>query len=423
MMILYIKGKEDVSNFRVGHILFVFYWYRMISVGMLQVWDFWINKFSIYSNKQPICFRWAMPLLFVGGLLFCTGCQTSSERLADPVGYAQWLRMKKTDQYTLVEVVDAWNPTCLLQRYILVDKDQEVPQNSPEGILIRTPLERVVMTNAVHAAWLADMGGSHKIVGMCDTEYLHHPLLRKLVAEGTIQNLGSSLHPSIETWISLRPDGAFVSPFENAGHGALSSIQTHLIECLDYMETSALGRAEWMRFYGELFGLGDQADSLFQQVVQRYNTLCNLTKNVKERPTLFCDLQQGNAWYVPGGNSYLGQIFKDAGADYLFVEYAESGSVPLSFEQVFHVARDADLWLVKYASTEDYTYPKMVADDPLYQHFKAWKNQRVFHCNTLFQPFFEEVPFHPDLLLENLIHLFHPELLPETNHSYYTPLP
>ena len=114
------------------------------------------------------------------------------------------------------------------------------------------------------------------------------------------------------------------------------------------METSALGRAEWMRFYGLLFGQTQKADSLFAEVEKNYNELKALVAPLSYAPSVISELKNGSAWYVPGGKSTSARIYADAGANYVFADDEHSGSVPLAFETVFDKGQNADFWLIKY---------------------------------------------------------------------------
>ena len=118
----------------------------------------------------------------------------------------------------------------------------------------------------------------------------------------------------------------------------------------------------------------------------------------------------------------MGRILTDAGADYLWADRPESGSLALDLEAVFARAREADLWLIKYAAPQDLTYEQLAADCPAYRRFRAFEREKVFACNTLEVPFYEEVPFHPDLLLRSLVALFHPELAGPAAPRFYVPL-
>lgn len=145
---------------------------------------------------------------------------------------------------------------------------------------------------------------------------------------------------NIEKIIDFHPDAILLSPFENSGgYGRIEKLGIPVIECADYMETSPLGRSEWVRFFGLLFGKRRQADSLFTAVRADYLQLCDLVKSVNQRPTVISELKSGSAWYVPGGKSTTGRLYQDAGAAYVWAEDEHSGSIPLSFETVFDRGR------------------------------------------------------------------------------------
>ena len=157
--------------------------------------------------------------------------------------------------------------------------------------------------------------------------------------------------------IDLHPDAILLSPFENSGgYGRIEKLNIPIIECADYMETSALGRAEWMRFYGLLFGAAPQADSLFAEVDSCYQRLKMRAQLSSTSFSVVSELKSGSAWYVPGGRSTIGRLFQDACGRYAFADDTHSGSVPLAFETVFDKAGDADVWLVKYNRDRDMSY-------------------------------------------------------------------
>ena len=226
--------------------------------------------------------------------------------------------------------------------------------------------------------------------------------------------------------IDLRPDALLLSPFENSGgYGRVDRLGVPIIECADYMETSALGRAEWVRFYGRLYGCSDKADSLFASVEAGYNAWKQKVQTCEERPTVFADLPVGNsAWYVSGGGSTIGRMYSDAGAHYLFSDNESSGSVPYSFETIYEKAREADIWLIRYNAPQDYTYRSLAAEYEPYTHFEAFRNKTMYGCNTAYSRFYDEVPFHPERLLAEFVCIFHPELCTESIDTlrYYAPL-
>ena len=188
------------------------------------------------------------------------------------------------------------------------------------------------------------------------------------------------------------------------------------------METSALGRAEWMRFYGLLFGEAQKADSLFAEVEKNYNELKALVAPLSSAPSVISELKNGSAWYVPGGKSTSARIYADAGANYVFADDEHSGSVPLAFETVFDKGQNADFWLIKYNQAIDKTYKELEQDYAPYTGFRAFKERNIYGCNTGKVDFYEDSPFHPDRLRKDLIKIFHPTLLEGYELKYFTKL-
>lgn len=360
-------------------------------------------------------------LLYFGFYLF-TACTKHPHPITphqDSKAYASLLHITECDSFTQVTLQDAWQPERIAATYLLIDRQRPVPTHLPQGKLIRTPLQKVVLTSAIHAALLTELGAGASIKGLADTDYIVSPQVKALLRTGT-KNIGSSMRPNTELIRTLQADAIFVSPFENAGFGGLEQLNIPLIICADYMETSPLGRAEWMRFYGRLVGVGEKADSLFQATVATYEKLRQQAAHAQTpRPTVFCDLRYGATWYQPGGNSTMGRFITDAGGDYLWADRTESGSIPLHTESVMAKAQHAAIWLVKQGTPRTLTYASLAADYPPYTHFGAWKQRHIWVCNTLQTPFYEEIPFHPERLLQNLMEIFHPELKTEKGNKYY----
>lgn len=357
------------------------------------------------------------------GLSSCVSEHKASEDEVIDVHYASLLKMEQADSFTCVKVIDPWNTKRVKATYVLVPKSIGLPSNLPQGIVIRTPIGRATLTSSVHMSLMFDLHTESSMTGVTDTAYVISKKVKDyIVSHKEVLNMGSSMQPDVERIKSSHTEAVFVSPFENADYGPLGHCDIPLIECADYMETSPLGRAEWMRFYGRLFDKGEYADSLFESVEKRYLSIKEKVDKIKGvRPTVMCDLRTGGTWYQPGGESTMGRFISDAGGRYLWAERKESGSIPLSVENVLMQGRNADVWLVKYGQSSDMTYAQMKNDYPPYTQFKAWKEHHIWACNTMKSAFYEEVPFHPDLLLNNLVNIFHPEASSIKN-EYYQPM-
>ena len=354
------------------------------------------------------------------------GSKTSSASLQGdtiPLKYAENLTLVKGEGYTEARLRNPWDTTALLHTYILVEKDKPLPNRLPEGTLVRTPLSNALVYTAVHCNLIQELGAVESIGGICELQYIKVPEIIEGCRNGTIVNAGEGTNPDMEKIIDLHPDALLLSPYENSGgHGQVEKLKIPIIECADYMETSALGSAEWIRFYGLLFHQSAKADSIFAIVEKNYNELKALAISQPTQPKVMCELKSGSAWYVPGGNSTTGKLYNDAGGDYLFDHYPNSGAVPLSFETVFDKAQDADVWLMKYNQPTDKTLSGIRNDYSPYAQFKAFKDGQVYGCNTNYAAYYEDFPFHPDKVLMDLIKIFHPSLLPEYELKYFSKL-
>lgn len=377
--------------------------------------------FSPFRRFWRIYVPVAMFLFAIGGInLSCGGRGTDVAVVGDTISlsHSSLLSIVECEGYTVVDIKNPWS-SGLLNRYILLQRDEEWPLEIPEGVVLEVPLHSVVLFSGVHAGLLEELGAISAVKGVCDAQYNYNDYIRNGLLCGTVADCGSSLDADIEKIVQTSPSALFVLPFEKGGYGKIDKLGLPYIECADYMETSPLGCAEWIRFYGRLFSCEAVADSLFSKICSDYFALKELVSSAVVRPKLMCELWYGSAWYVPAGGSTTGQIYSDAGADYLFSSYSGSGSVPLAFETVLSKAVDADIWLFKYNSPLDKSKDVLLAEYPGYAHFKPFKTGNIFACNTSKKRIFEETAFHPERLLRELVSIFHSNLLPQYEPVYY----
>ncbi len=364
--------------------------------------------------------------LFLGLVLWMVACAPSGKRASseeplssDSLRYARGFTIRRFDAYTRVEVRDPWDSTRLLQRYLLVGRDKPVPEGLPKGTIVRVPVRDIVVYTSVHAAIIDQLRATDRVIGVCEPRYMDTPAIREGLRAGRIADLGESTAPNVEKMIEIGAELVIASPFQNSSYGPVEKIGIPIIEGADYMEAFPLGRTEWIRFYGLLLGKEEAADSLFRETERSYLSLRDLAARVDKRPTVLSEKRFGSSWYVPAGDSYMAHLFEDAGADYVFRDLPGAGSVPLAFETVLDQAIDADIWLVKYNRSSEMTYPELRSEYTAYENFNAFKKRRIYTCNTGTVPYYEEFPLHPDYLLKDLIHIFHPELLPGYTPRYY----
>jgi len=364
-------------------------------------------------------------------ILLCLACSCSvrqsshvSEALdTDSIRYATGFTIKHYYGYTSAEVHDPWDSTRILQRYLLVDRSQPLPDNMPKGTIVRTPIRKIAVYTTVHSSIIDQLGETDKIVGICEPHYIKTESVQTLLRSGQIADLGEATSPNVERMIEIGAEIIIASPFQNNGYGQAEKLGIPIIEGADYTEPTPLGRAEWGRFYGLLLGKREVADSIFRETESRYLALKELAASAVNRPTVLTDKRYGSTWFVSSGESYVAEFFRDANVEYIFSDLKGTASLPMSFETVFERAIDADFWLIRYNQPTNMTYADLRSEYNPYENFKAFKQRNVYSCNTGNVPYYEEFPINPDYLLQDLIKIFHPELLPGSELRYYHKMP
>ena len=350
-------------------------------------------------------------------LLSCGGGRTASslgEGDTIPMRYAKNITMVRYAEGVKVELKNPWGQGLLGSYWLTNDNDNPNSQLSTLNCqLVHVPLKNTLVFTAVHCGLICEFGMEESVGGVCEKEYIHG-LTKEVV------DCGNGMSPNQERIIQLQPDAMLVSPFEsNTGHDKLGQLGIPVIECAEYMEPTALGRAEWMKFYGLLFGKEQEANEMFEALVARYDSLSALVRKADKRPRILSELLYGSVWYQPGVHSAIGQLYADAGAQTAFPDYKQSGSVPLSTEQVFVQAHDADVWLIRYDTDGEKTLTELAAESPVYEQFDAFRQKHVWGCNTRTTRFYERSPFHPDRMLSDIIHITHPEVKSQEPMFFY----
>lgn len=361
--------------------------------------------------------RPAATLLCISALFLLQGCGGNNAGSAqDPVKqemrYARNLSMEEHDGYTFVRIRNPWDTTRILHSYILLEKGESRPEGFGNADVIRIPIRKSVVYSSVHASLIEELGAGEAISGVCDTEYISHEDIRKRIAEDKVADCGNSMSANVEKIMMLAPDAVLASPYENTnGYGRLDKSGIPVIECADYVEASPLARAEWMRFYGRLYGAGDKADSLFSVTEREYNSLKEKATAAESRPKVIFDRVYGQVWSVPGGRSTTGLFINDAGGLNIFGDNDNAGSLQLSPEKVLYEAEDADVWFIRYTGTP-MTLDILGKEKELYTKIKAYKEGNVYGTDSSESNIFEDQAFHPQFILEDMIGILHPELLP-----------
>ncbi len=375
--------------------------------------------------------------LSVIGLLmfFFIGCQSNSNRSQSSVNnhtdqkdsiqtllsiiYAKGFSIQYIPEGCLVTIQDPQSEQSAIYHFALIREGSDEKQIPKEYTIIHTPIKSAICMTSLQLSNFIKLGELEKVVGITSTRHLFNRQMQQRLKEGKTRKIGIEGNFDNEVIMAINPDVILISPFKRGGYDILTEVQIPLIPHLGYKEMTPLGQAEWLKFIGLLTGEEKKADSLFTNIEKRYNELKALTAHVKKRPVVFSgELHNGN-WYAVGGQSFLAQLFRDAGADYFLKDNPNSGGVTLDFEKVYSQADNADFWRLLNSYDGTYSYEVVKQSDERYTDFKAYKEKKIIYCNLREKPYYENMPTEPEVLLEDFVKAFHPELLPDYQPKYY----
>ena len=266
----------------------------------------------------------------------------------------------------------------------------------------------------------------NKLVGFPHTDYISSEKTRILIDKGAVKNVGQNEKLNIEQLIELAPDLIVTFGVDN-NNPMLDNLKKSGLNVMiqaDWMEQSPLGKAEWIKLYGALFGKEEKAKELFDKIVESYNQAKKLVAEKPSTTNVLYGSMYEDVWYVAKGNSWVAQFMKDAKSNYLWADLKGTGSQGLSFEKVLDKAKTAHVWIV---SGSFLTLAELQKANPHYSEFDAFKNKSIYTLESKFGAtggtiYYELSPSRPDLVLKDYIKIFHPDLLPSYEFTFASKL-
>ncbi len=343
--------------------------------------------------------------------------------LSDSVGWT----IEYFNNYKVITVLNPWRDAKVQFRYVLVQCGTPPPDNVGDALVIDVPVKSIVTMSTTHLPHLSELGLLDTLVGVDSFLYINNPDVRKKIAAGELVEIGGGGQVNVEQAIDLQPDLIMAYGVGNPefdAHPKLLEAGLKVVLNSEYMEISPLGRAEWIKFTAAFFNREAKATEVYDTIASRYREMATKARNVMNKPTVFTGAPFQGTWFVPGGKSYAAQLLADAGAVYLWADDPSTGSLPLSFEQVFERARDADFWL------NPGMWQRLAdgrTEDERLAQFAAFQKGNVFNNNRRVNEsggndYFESSPTKPDIVLADLIAIFHPDLLPDHELYFYQKL-
>lgn len=327
--------------------------------------------------------------------------------------YAEGFSVRNFEHYKEVVVYSPWVKGTEYARYYLVtDSKIKTPAG---GVKVKIPLQTLVSTSVTHFEFLSLLGEVETIAGVCSPKIIYNPAILKRVGEGKIADLGDAFNINVEKTLQLKPQAVMMSGYnQNDPYAArVSQAGIPVLFNNEWMETSLLARAEWIKFVAVFYGKEKAADSIFADVEKRYNELRDKAKAVTHKPNIMAGSNFRGTWYMPAGRSFMGKLFADAGARYFYASDTTTGSLPLNVETVLKNFSQTDIWLnCSYSSMSD-----LVKADAKNALFNPAKKLQVYNFNKCLLPstandFWESAVARPDLLLADVIAILHPDILP-----------
>jgi iron complex transport system substrate-binding protein len=363
--------------------------------------------------------------IFILIVLF-SGCNTpeNNKYRINTNHYAHGFQIEKAGNITELTVFNPWEKAENVSiRYYLVEKNKPVPDSLAGERIIRTPVERVICLSTTHVGFLDALEETTSVTGISGSQYVSNEEVRKRMKNGEIPDVGYGQNLNYELIVNQNPElvtvygiGSEVTSYVQK----LEELGIPVVMVAEYLEESPLGKAEWLKFFGSLFQKENEAQLFFEQIENEYHRLKKIAAEASEKPKVLVGSPYKDAWWIPGGNSYLANLIADAGGDYLGKENPSHESYVISFEHALTLADEADVWInIGTLASRD----EILRADERFKNFGVFKNGRLF--NNIKQlnkhggnDFWESGTVNPHLVLSDLIAIFHPELT-ERDMVYY----
>ena len=366
-------------------------------------------------------------------IIIMAGCKQTNKQTAHSVGntqdtttvnlqYAKGFIVENQSWGALVEISDPQKEkgkTESSYKFQFVRKGETDVEPVEGYTRIEVPVKGVVCMTSLQLAGFIKLGALDFVSGINSSRHLFDKELKVRIKDGRIVKIGKEGNFDEELVMAANPTAILVSLSKRGGFDKLEDVKIPLIPYMGYQETTPLAQAEWIKFVGLLTGKTAEANRLFAEIEKNYMEAKALIPAEAKRLEVLYGKMHGDNWYAMGGESFIAQIIKDAGAHYFMESDKRTGGVNLDFETVYAQAEKGDFWVIQNKGKESQTYGNMKEENSRYADFRAWKEHRVLCCDISETPVNELSSMEPDLVLKDFIKAFHPELLSDYSPKYY----
>lgn len=350
----------------------------------------------------------------------------NNDNLSLQIKYAKSFNIKDFIDYKVIIISNPWPGSNKIFKYALVNGTESIPADSVYDAIIHVPVNTIVVTSTTHIPSLEMLDETDKLIGFPNLNYISSSKVRQLVDKGKIRELGKNESINTEVLMELSPSVivGYGVDNENSTFNTIQKMGIPVMYNADWTETSPLGKAEWIKFFGAIFDKNYEADSIFSIIEKNYNEAKNLAAKAKTKPTVLSGAMYKDVWYLPQGNSWAAQFIADSNGDYIWKDTEGTGSLSLNLEAVLERGKNAAYWI---GPGQFISLSQMKDAHSVYSEFVAFKQGKVFSFTnnkgeTGGVLYYELAPNRPDLVLKDIIKAIHPELLPNYTPYFFTKL-
>jgi iron complex transport system substrate-binding protein len=345
------------------------------------------------------------------------------------ITHAKGFSIAYHNHFKIVHIINPFDKGADTTRYLLLERGTEKPAGYDHYKLIEIPIRTLTAMSSMHVGLLGFLDSYDILNGLGNLQYVYAPEVIRRIDEGKIHEVGKDQGLNEEKLVTMHPD--LIMTMGSAG-GGMSHYQTldkagiPVMINSEWVETTPLARAEWVKLLAALLNKEQLVNQKFSVIEKEYNRLANLALQSKQKPTVISGLNTKDVWFLPGADSYMTRFLADAGSEYSWAKTKSIGSLSLAFEAVYPVALHADFWMNVGFDSKD-TKKSILAMDSRYSDFAAYKSGKMYSYNGKVNDrgsndFFESGTVNPQMVIADLIKIFHPELLPEHQLVYYKKL-
>lgn len=375
-------------------------------------------------------------LILIHSCTFNKDIQSKSESSSIPdsldfnrmveVKFAKKLKINNFTDHKEVSVINPFADDTIAVYILALRQTVLTPDIESKGLVVRVPIRSIVCLSSTHVGALELLNERDKILGTTNITHYWDEQVNALISAGKIKEVGKGLNVDVELITSLMPDVVVKNDHsKNIKEKELEAVGIQTVFYNDWREGDLLSRAEWIKMMGLLFCRNSESDSLFNEISKRYNVVKELAAKAEQSPKVLMAQDIKGTWYVPGGESYVPAMLKDANA---YTETLEGigTSLPCSFEKIYESHRNSPFWISLKGGTVS-SLDEFGSMSEHYKEFAAFRSGNVYINNKRVKPhggndFWETGAYKPDVILKDLVKILHPELLPDYETYYWRKL-